>query len=228
MKISHGSHPRHQTKARSLTSYLLPFTFILHCSFLIANCSLDSPPDPNVEQPVDDTLNITTLTDAIAENPKSFDVSLFIKMKGSWESFGDTASGDPLGKLYAAIAPLESQGTGKKIKLDFSLVNGSNITDTPYGQPLWARSFKGALQAVIMPPTLLSIGAYSFYRCTGLETIIFSAESPPVISPTALEGVGALILEVPAGSKSAYEAAYSGLITTLATNGATITIEASL
>jgi hypothetical protein len=194
---------------------LLFFPLITYLLSLITLFIACDQPDPNMPQVVDDTLNITELTNAIAAGPGDFDVSGYVKLRGSWESFAGAAgvvaaNDDPLGKLYAAIAPLQQQAN-KTIMLDLSRVSGGNIADTPY-VALSGRSYKTAIRAIKLPADMISIGGYSFNGCGNLETITFTANTPPTIPVSALTGVSAnLTLEVPPGMESHYAALKTSL-----------------
>jgi hypothetical protein len=217
-KIYHGSRPRHLTKARSLTFYLFPLTFSLYCSLLITNCSLDEPPDPNVPQIIDDTMNITQLNELLHAAPNSFDGTQYVKLKGSWESFEKTD--DPLGNLYDAIAPLGTF-TAKKIMLDFTKVNGQNIKGSTLSMAN-SRASKNVIKAVRFPEDMETIGDYSFYGCASLDTITFTAAVPPTIGVSSFRNINNTVtIYVPLGTTDNY----LSLKTTLQSNGAAVTIE---
>jgi hypothetical protein len=193
--------------------------FIIHCSLLIINCSFDSPPDPNVEQPVDDTMNITQLKELLASSPASFDDTKYVKLKGSWESFENTT--DPLGNLYDAIAPLGSFTT-KKIMLDFTKVNGQNIKDGTLSIANSRGDNKTIIKAVIFPEDMETIGDYSFFGCTSLDTITFTASAPPDIGAASFRNINSTVtIYVLVGTTDNY----LSLKTTLQSNGIAVTIE---
>jgi hypothetical protein len=160
-------------------------------------------------QETDDTLNITELAGKIAAGPGDFDVSGYVALRGSWESFAGSAGAgapydDPLGKLYAALAPL-GQHTTKKISLDFTRVTGRNIAD---GAPVLpaVRTYKDVLRAVKLPEDMGRIGAFAFTGCASLDTLVFTGDAPPEIGGDAFAGIKSpLTLEVPAGAEGDYQ-----------------------
>jgi hypothetical protein len=194
------------------SAHPLPQFFLVSLGLLssIAVIACDQPPDPNMPPVIDDTYNITELANFIAASPNAVEEAQVYRMKGSWESF--SASGDPLGKLYAAIAPL-GQFTMKKIALDFSPVTGGNIADSPAGV---VRSYKAVLRAVTFPEGIQTIGAYSFNGCANLNEITFSGGAPPAIAGTAFTGIAnPVTIHIPAGTTTAYNtirALFSGAL----------------
>ncbi|GHV75487.1 hypothetical protein AGMMS49942_03080 [Spirochaetia bacterium] len=175
---------------------------ILCAVILLLGCD-DSPPDPNMPVVVDDTLNITQLTELISTAPAAIDETVYYRMKGSWESFA--ALDDPLGKLYAAIAPL-GRFTAKTIRLDFSLVTGRNIADGTYAAAS-SRSYKGVLAGVKFPDDMQTIGAYAFYECVNLSELTFAGAAPPAIAPTAFTDIhNPVQVWIPEGAAANYAA----------------------
>jgi hypothetical protein len=177
---------------------------------LIAFVACEPPPDPNVPQVADDTLNIVALASRISSGPADFDVAEFIKLRGSWESFSSyvgevSAYDDTLGKLYAAIAPL-GQFTTKTVKLDFAGVTGRNIADSSLDAAN-SRGYKNTLAAVRLPADMVRIGDYAFAGCAKLERIVFLGSAPPLVGSKALDGIGkdGVTLVVPKGAESAFE-----------------------
>jgi hypothetical protein len=178
------------------------FTGLLMLSLLFAAC--DQPPDPDMPRPVRDAYNITEFADAILAG---LDVSGYIKLEGSWESFASPT--DPLGKLYTAVSPLYN--IDKKIKLDFTKVTGSNIAVTGYVTAN-TRGGKTVIEAIKLPAEMTRIGEYSFWDCSNLELIVFNGNMPPEIPVSALTGVHSpLTLLVPNGMGSNYAALKANL-----------------
>lgn len=201
----------------------LSLVLIVQFSFFIIAC--DTPPDPNVPSVVDDTMNIVALQSRISSGPADFDVTDYVKLRGSWESFSSSvgevsAYADPLGKLYYAIAPL-GQFTAKTIKLDLSRVTGSAVADG-VRDAAGSRSYKNVLAALKLPADMTRIGAYSFAGCAKLERIVFLGSGPPLLGEKALDGIGedGLMLVVPRGTESAFQ----GLKAALEIEGVTVTI----
>ena len=62
------------------------------------------------------------------------------------------------------------------------------------------------LEGVILPSTMTLIDTHAFFNCTGLNTIISYADTPPVISTYAFDGVGKdnFTVEVPEASVNDY------------------------
>jgi hypothetical protein len=191
-------------------SFLIAATVVAAALFLFSGCELDAPPNPAPPYtPPDGAYNITQLADSLAENPDGFDTGDFIRMKGSWQDFwsakGEVSGyADPLGKLYAALKPLDQSGSGgKTIKLDFSLVSGRNIVDS--NPVLVASRPKHSIAALKFPADMQSIGDYSFEDCTSLAKLIFSGDTPPEIGDNSFSGVRKDIeITVPEGRDEAY------------------------
>jgi hypothetical protein len=183
---------------------------IAFCAVLLIGCK-DEPPDPNLFQPVDDTLNITQLSTGIASAPADFDVSDYIKLRGSWESFSSFVGevspyADPLGKVYYAISPL-GQFTTKTIKLDFSRITGRNIANSGR-EAADSRGYKTVLAAIRLPADIERIGDRAFNGCANLTRIVFLGRAPPLLGSYALSGISVdkeLIIVVPPGTEGAYQ-----------------------
>jgi hypothetical protein len=173
---------------------------------LTAGCeALDAPPDPNRPLTADDTMDIAQLTSFLTSEPGNFDSSVPIKMKGAWESFADTITGDPLGQLYMALDPLSR--AAKTIKLDFSRVNGRNIANGKFNHINLRSGNKKVIAAVKLPEDMQYIGSFSFYGCENLGLIEFAGEAPPDIGQDALQGINSIVtILVPDGAEANYQA----------------------
>jgi hypothetical protein len=179
---------------------------------------LDEPPDPNVPQIIDDTMNITQLHELLHSAPANFDDTKYVKLKGSWESLENT--NDPLGNLYDAIAPLGDYTT-KKIMLDFTKMDGRNIKDGSLSIAN-TRTFKNVIKAVRFPEDMETIGDYAFFGCESLDTITFSASVPPAIGVSSFRNINNTVtIYVPLGTTDNY----LSLKSTLQSNGAAVTLE---
>ena len=86
--------------------------------------------------------------------------------------------------------------------LDFSRTNATFI-------PSWQFEGNGTLETIMLPASLESIEWCAFYNCTALSTIGCHAVVPPVVDPTAFDGVNPdmVTVYVPSKSVSLYQAA---------------------